>query len=199
MENYQLYLLLGIVLWNFFAEGTASGVHALASRSGIIKKVYFPRIIVVLASSVSTFLGLFFNVLVFILFLLIAKLDFSWTIFFFPILLILLYILVLGCALFLSALYIKLRDIHQIWEVLLQMGFWLSPIIYPLYIVPEKYQTLLYINPITGIIQYSRFVLIEHQLPPMNGMLYILAVCVCVFIIGFFTFQRLSPLAAEEL
>ena len=199
MEHYQLYLLLGIVLWNFFAEGTSSGVHALASRVSIIKKIYFPRIIVVIASSVSAFLGLFFNLIVFWLFLIISGVGFSWTILMFPLMLILVYLMVLGFSLILSALYIKLRDIHQIWELCIQMGFWLSPIVYPLYMVPEKYHTLLYINPMTGIIQYSRFVLVEHQMPPVEGLLYVAGVALLIFIIGFTTFQKLSPLAAEEL
>ncbi|MBI4836203.1 MAG: ABC transporter permease [Candidatus Abawacabacteria bacterium] len=199
IPNYQLYLLLGIMIWNFFTESTTMGLGSLASKIGIIKKVYFPRIIVVLASTVSAFIGLFFNLLVFLLFALFAGLSFTTCVFLFPLLLIPLYILTVGISLTLAALYIKFRDINQIWEVVVQLGFWLSPIVYPLHFVPEKYQFFLLLNPITGIIQYARLLLVEGALPSMAGWVYIYIAALVVFAVGLLTFSYLEPRAAEEL
>lgn len=199
VPHYQLYLLWGIILWNFFAEGTTSGVYALASKASIIKKIYFPRWFVVIACTITAFLSLAVSSVVFYIFMLFSRVDLSWHAFFFIPVIILLYGLILGTSLFLSALYIKFRDIGQIWEVLLQVGFWLSPIIYPLSTVPERYHQYLFLNPITGIIQYSRRAIIEHDLPALQGSVYILICVVAILAIGFLVFYKLSPQAAEEL
>lgn len=199
VPNYQLYLLLGIILWNFFSEGTMAGVHALSSKASIIKKVYFPRIFVVIASTVTVFLSLFFSLFIFYLFMLASGVELSYHAFFFIPAVVLLYGIILGMSLLLSALYIKFRDTDQIWEVLLQVGFWLSPIIYPLAAVPEKYQYYLMLNPITLIIQYARGAIIEQNLRPLQEGVYVLIFTITIFFIGLFLFARLSPKVAEEL
>jgi ABC-type polysaccharide/polyol phosphate export permease len=199
IPNYQLYLLLGIMIWNFFTESTTMGLSALASKIGIIKKVYFPRIIVVLASTVSAFIGLFFNLAVFFIFALLGGLSFSPYMLLFPLVLLPLYVFSMGISLLLAGLYIKFRDINQVWEVLLQVGFWLSPIVYPLHFVPEKYQFALLLNPITGIIQYARLLLIDGAMPSLLGILYVYFVALVLFSLGFLVFSRFEPLAAEEL
>ncbi|MBP6085305.1 ABC transporter permease [Candidatus Gracilibacteria bacterium] len=197
--NYQLYLLLGIMIWNFFTESTTMGLVALASKISIIKKVYFPRIIVVLASTVSAFIGLFFNLLVFFIFALLTGLAFTPYMLLFPLILLPLYVFSMGISLLLAGLFIKFRDINQVWEVLLQVGFWLSPIVYPLHFVPEKYQFALLLNPITGIIQYARLLLIEGAMPSLLGILYVYFAALVLFSLGFLVFSRFEPLAAEEL
>ncbi|MBI4234822.1 ABC transporter permease [Candidatus Peregrinibacteria bacterium] len=199
VPNYQLYLLWGIILWNFFAEGTMSGVHALSSKANIIKKIYFPRILVVIASTLTAFLSLFVSTLVFYIFMLFSGVPLTYHAFTFIPVVMLMYGLILGFSMFLSALHIKFRDIDQIWEVLIQAGFWLSPIIYPLSRVPENWQNYLLLNPITGIIQYSRRAIIEHDFPAIKGTIYILMCTIAILIIGFFVFNKLSPKAAEEL
>jgi len=199
VPHYQLYLLWGIILWNFFAEGTTIGVHSLASKASIIKKIYFPRLLVVIASTITAFLSLFVSSIVFFIFLLFSGASLSYHALFFIPVVLLLYGFILGTSLLLSALYIKFRDIDQIWEVVLQAGFWLSPIVYPLANVPEKYQRYLFFNPITGIIQYSRRAIIEHDLPAISGSVYILIWVVALLTVGFFVFNWLSPQAAEEL
>ncbi len=199
VPNYQLYLLWGIILWNFFSEGTMAGVHALSSKVNIVKKIYFPRILLVIASTSTAFLSLLVSMVVFYIFMIFSGVELSYHAFTFIPVIGLMYGLILGFSLLLSALHIKFRDIDQIWEVLLQAGFWLSPIIYPLSRVPEKYQHYLLLNPITGIIQYSRRAIIEHDFPAINGTTYILIWTIAVLIIGFCVFKWLSPQAAEEL
>lgn len=199
IPNYQLYLLLGIMIWNFFAESTTMGLASLATKVGIIKKVYFPRIIVVLASTVSAFIGLFFNLLVFFVFALLAGISFHLYMLLFVFILIPLYVLCVGMSLLLAGLYIKFRDINQVWEVLLQVGFWLSLIVYPLGFVPEHYRFFLLLNPITGIIQYARIILIEGTLPSLLGIFYVYGASILIFVVGFLVFAYLEPRAAEEL
>lgn len=199
VENYQLYLLLGIILWNFFAESTGIGLSALVSRGHIIKKVYFPRVIIVVASTLSTFLGLLLNLIVFAIFALFNHLALSWTLLFFPVVIVILYLVVLGFSLMLSALYVRFRDINQIWEVLLQLGFWLTPVIYPLRFIPEAYQFWLFLNPVTGIIQYARLVVIDHRLPSLTGTGYIVMATLLILTVGTLIFIKIEKTAVEQL
>ncbi len=199
VPNYQLYLLLGIMIWNYFSEGTNSGLYSLASKSNIIKKVYFPRIIVVLASSLHTLLTMLLNLLVFFFFFILSGKTFPWTGFLLIIDLAVLYILVLGISLILSVTFLKFRDINQIWEVFLMSAFYLSPIIYPLEFIPEKYRLVLFLNPLTGLIQYARLLVLEGTLPSLGGVAYVGGTSVGLLLLGLFLFTKFSHKAAEEL
>lgn len=199
MPYYQVYLLLGIIIWNFFGEGTMAGLNSLLSKAGIIKKIYFPRILIVLASTVSALLTLVLNLIVFLIIYLLNGLPLHPLMLLFPVYILCAYILVVGISLVLSVLQVKFRDIVQIWDVFLQAGFFLSPIIYPLKIVPTKYWFYLFLNPITGIIQYSRMLLIEQNLPSLIGTLYVFLIILVIFVMGLFIFNKLSPKIAEKL
>lgn len=199
IEHYQLYLLLGIMLWNFFAEGTMLGTYALSSKVGILKKIYFPRIILVFASTLSTFLGLLINLVIFALFAFFSGFALSWHVVLFLPLICLLYFFVVGISLFLSGLYVRFRDVGQIWEVLLQIGFWMTPIIYTVSIVPPRFQPFLFYNPMTGFIQYARLLIIEHSVPSFLGAGYLLGSTFACFMMGFLLFRSVEYLAAQEL
>ncbi|MBD3360218.1 ABC transporter permease [Candidatus Peregrinibacteria bacterium] len=199
IAHYQLYLLLGIIIWNFFAEGTMAGLNTFLTKSEVMKKIYFPRILIVLASTISAFISLLLNVLVFLLIYLFSGMDLHAWMLFFPVYLILIYLFVVGISLFLSVLQVKYRDVEQIWEVLLQAGFFITPIIYPLMMVPEKYWFYLFLNPVTGIIQYSRKLIIEQSLPSLSGTLYVFLFIVFVVVFGYWVFNKLSYKVIEEL
>lgn len=199
VEDYQLYLLLGVLMWNYLAEATTSGMFALAQKASIIKKVYFPRIYVVLSASLHHLFALLLSLVVFFVFFFASGKTLTWTA---PLLVVsvgLLYALVLGLSLVLSVLHLKFRDISQIWEVIVMAGFFLSPIIYPLDVIPAKYHTLLFLNPVTGLIQYSRLLLLQGQLPSLAGALYVTLVTGAILALGIWLFRRHAHMAAEQL
>lgn len=199
VEHYQLYLLLGILMWNYIAEGTMNGMLALAQKANIIKKVYFPRVFVVVSSSLHHLFVLLVSLGVFFVFFFASGLRLPWTA---PLLIVsvaLLYALVLGLSLLLAVLHLKFRDTSQIWELLVMAGFFLSPVIYPLSVIPAQYHTLLFLNPVTGLIQYTRLLLLEGQLPSAAGALYVTAFSLGMLALGTWLFGRYSHLAAEEL
>jgi lipopolysaccharide transport system permease protein len=199
VENYQLYLLLGVLIWNYLAEGTTHGMLALAQKANIIKKVYFPRIYVVLSTSLHHLFALLLSLIVFFVFFFAAGKALPWTAPLLIVSLALLYALVLGLSLLLSVLHLKFRDTSQIWEVMIMAGFFLSPIIYPLEVIPAQYHTLLFLNPVTGLIQYTRLLLLEGQLPSLAGALYVTVFGVGVLAFGAWLFGRYAHKAAEEL
>jgi ABC-type polysaccharide/polyol phosphate export permease len=201
VENYRLYLLLGIILWNFLSEVTLNSMVLLQSKASILKKVYFPRWIIVIASSLTSLLTLLLNIGVFFVFFAFSGAHLqkhSWLLIVY---LVELYVFVVGLALLLCSLFPKFRDIHHIWQVFVQLGFWLTPIIYPISIVPRKYHVLIFLNPAARIIQGCREALIgpgTEFLGIANHVIIVL-VAACFFITGLAMYNKLSRNFAEVL
>ncbi|KKP37822.1 MAG: polysaccharide ABC transporter permease, ABC-2 type transport system permease protein [Candidatus Peregrinibacteria bacterium GW2011_GWF2_33_10] len=199
VEHYPVYLLLGIIIWNFFAEGTIMGLSALLNKSSLISKIYFPRILIVIASTCNSCITFFLNFLIFILFIIINKLSFSYAMLFFAVYLFELYLIILGVSLVLSVLYVRFRDLSHIWEILLQIGFWLTPIFYSVDIVPEKYHRLFYLNPLTRIIHYSRSLFLDANIPNLRLNIIMLLTSVFVFTIGIIIFNKYNKNLIEKI
>jgi len=201
VENYRLYLLLGIILWNFLSEVTLNSMVLLEGKASIIKKIYFPRWIIVVASSLTSLLTLVLNIGVFFLFFVFSGAHFRISALYLIVYLIELYTLVLGLALLLCSLFPKFRDIHHIWEVFVQLGFWATPIIYPISIVPGKYHKYIFLNPVARIIQGCREVLIGSgsEFLGFGNHIIIISIAACLFVVGLAMFNKLSRSFAEEL
>ena len=201
VKNYNLYLLLGIILWNFLAEVTLNSMVLLEAKSQIIRKIYFPRWIIVIASSLTSLLTLLVNICVFFLFVAFSGIAVKISALLLVVGLFELYLFSVGLALLLCALYPRFRDIHHIWEVFVQLGFWATPIIYPIAIVPKKYHSLIFINPVARIIQGSREALIgpSGQFTTISSHLLVIGIGIFVFIAGLKAFNKLSVSFAEDL
>jgi len=199
--HYNLYLLSGIVTWNFLAEVTLNSMVMLEGKAPILKKIYFPRWIIVIASSLTSLFTLLLNFCVFFVFFLLSGIEPRCSILLVGLYLIELYIFVIGLTLFLCALYPKFRDVHHIWEVFVQLGFWATPIVYPISIVSEKYHVFIFLNPMARIIQGLRAAIIgpADSFLALPNHLIILAAAVVALIIGAMTFNKLSPGFAENL
>lgn len=164
IPNYSVYLLLGIVLWNFFGETTSQSLSSIVARGDIIRKIRIPRWTIVISSSLGALINLFFSLLVVAFFMIINGADLLRTSLFFPLILLQLYMLALGLSFLLAALYVKYRDISYIWEVILQGMFYLTPIIYPLSLITNlTFQKLLLLNPIATAVQNARYAIVSHN------------------------------------
>jgi ABC-2 type transport system permease protein len=152
-------LFLGIVLWSYFSDFTSSGLKSIVDRGDLIRKIYFPRAIIVIASSLSAFITLLLNLLAVLVFMIFTGTVPSIEAPLFLLLLVELYALALGMSLILSALYVRFRDISHIWEVILQVLFYSSGILYVLTAVPAAFRPILSLNPIVQIVQDARNVL----------------------------------------
>ena len=201
VEHYRLYLLLGIILWNFFSEVTLNSMVMLEGKGPILKKISFPRWIIVLSSSLTSLLTLLLNLIVFFIFYILSAVHPKWTLFLLLLYLVELYLLSLGLALCLSALYPKFRDVHHIWSVFMQLGFWITPIIYPVSIVPIKFHKIIFLNPMARIIQGCRDSVIGNstQFLTLNSHIIIIGAICILFFFGLSLFNRLSPYFAEDL
>lgn len=160
MPHFPVYLLLGIVIWNYFSEVTNNGVGSIVGRGDLIRKLNFPKYVIVLAGSFSALINLALNLVVVAIFAILSGVDMSIMAIWAPLLIIELFIFSLSVAFLLSALFVKLRDVNYIWEVLMQGAFYGTPIIYPINSIPVLAQKILILTPPAQIMQDLRHIII---------------------------------------
>jgi ABC-2 type transport system permease protein len=205
VPHYALYLLLGVVLWSYFFESTSVAMVSVVDRRELIRKVYFPRIVIPIATSISSLITLGLNLLVVFVFIAVTGVGFRITLPLFVLLLLELYVLSLGFSLLLAALYVKFRDLRPIWEVGLQLLFYASPIIYPLTLVPKRFAAVIALSPVAQIIEDSRKLLITPQaLSTVDYVQWPLALLPylippAVLVLGYWYFKSTAAQFAEEL
>ncbi|MBE6170060.1 ABC transporter permease [Enterococcus casseliflavus] len=162
VPHFEVALLLGTVLWSFFSETTNLGMSSIVTRGDLLRKLSFPTHIIVVAVSINALINLVISLVIVLLFAMINGADISIYAFLAPLLLIELYAFSLGVSFILATIYVRFRDIGPIWEVVLQAGFYLTPLIYPLTLVMNmdvNIAKLLMMNPMAQIIQDMRHIL----------------------------------------
>ena len=164
VPHYPVYLFTGIIIWNFFTEMTSQSLGSIVGRGDLIRKIKIPRWIVVFSSSIAALINLGLNLVVLAVFMLLNHVDVMKTILLLPFILAEVYLFALGVSLFLSAAFVKFRDLTYIWEVVLQAGFYMTPILYPLTKIGNVlYQKLLLLNPMAQAMQDARYSLVSHN------------------------------------
>lgn len=207
VAHYGVILLLAMTLYFFFSEVTGSGVTSLVDRESLLRKVGFPRAVVPLSVALVAAMNLALNLVVLAIFVVASGVEPRWTWLLLPIPFALMLLFATGLAMLLSALYVRYRDVRPIWEVVLQALFYATPILYPIEAVLARYETLAKIqlmNPLAAIIQESRHLLTGAPSPAaVLGSTALLAVPLALLALitwlGFRVFDRMAPLAAEEL
>jgi ABC-2 type transport system permease protein len=203
--HYAQQLLLGIVLWTFFTDSTIVAMSSIVDRGELLRKVYFPRIVIPISTSVSAVITLLLNSVVVLVFIVASGVPLRLTGLLVLPLLVEFYVLSLGCSLLLAALYVRFRDFKHIWEVLIQALFYASPIIYPLSILPTRLAPFLALSPIAQIVEDARNALISPAALtsaqvlhwPLLLVPYLLPVALLV--IGYRYFESAAASFAEEI
>ena len=161
---FPVSLLLAIALWSFFGEATNQGMRSIVDRGDLLRKINFPRYIIVISTTVSALINLMINLVVVLILAIISGVDFHWHILLAPLVLLELWALAIGLAFLFSALYVRFRDLSPIWEVVLQAAFYATPIIYPLSMIVsmagESIAKLFLLNPMAQIIQDMRYLIV---------------------------------------
>ena len=163
VPHYPIYLLLGIVLWNYFIEVTSGSITAIVGKGELIRKINFPKYVIVVAGSFSALINLTINFMVVGAFMVFSQVDIRQTAILLPLIILELFIFSLALAFFLSAAFVRFRDINYIWEVLMQGAFYATPILYPLSLLPLAAAKWLMLNPMAQIIQDARYVLVTPE------------------------------------
>jgi ABC-2 type transport system permease protein len=208
---YPQALLLGIVLYSFLSEATSVALRSLVQREPLVRKIDFPRLAVPLASVLTALFNLGLNLIPVFVFLLAAGGRPRWSWLELPVIIAFLLVFVLGLAMLLSALFVRYRDVEPIWDVVLQIMFYASPIFYPIELIidDKKLETvgaILTMNPFAAVLQEARHLIIDPSHMSVtealgSGALLIvpLAVVALVVYVGFRVFAREAPRVAEEL
>jgi ABC-2 type transport system permease protein len=199
VKHYPLYLLIGIILWNYFAEATQAGMQSIQRKASLVTCINFPKWYIVLASNITSLLTLCLNLLVFACFFAFTSVRLTVESALIPFYLIQLVMLSFSLTLLLSSFYLRFRDLSHIWGIALQIGFWFTPVVYPVTIIPHYLRTLLMLNPLARLIQDFRSVLINHSIPGFGHSLGTLVVVLGFGCLGVFYFSRKSPYFAEEV
>jgi len=207
IPHYPVYLLLGIVLWNFFAETTSQSLGSVVNRGDLIRKIRIPRWIIVISSSVSALINFLLNMLVVLVFMVWTGADVSATVIWLPLILVEIYMFALGVSLLLSAGYVKYRDLSHIWEIILQGAFYLTPILYPLTVITSHtLQQFLLLNPMGQAIQDARTMLITKDTVTIaevyrNAAMRVVPVLisVVVLLLGVLYFRKQAKYFAENI
>jgi lipopolysaccharide transport system permease protein len=200
-ENYPVFLLLGLTLWRFFAIGTTSAMRSIVGKGHIIKKIYFPREVLVLSAVISAFISTSLEFVVFFFIFFLFGLKFSISFLILPIILILEFVLVLGVGLIISTLFVFYRDYNDIWEITLHAGFFLTPIIWPISILGEnsRYLPYILINPMSRVVTMSRDMLLNGKIPQLMDFAILSAMCALVFLAGCLIFKKYEQKFAREV
>ncbi len=208
IPHYPVYLLVGTVMWNFFTECTQQGIHAIEVRGDLLRKINFPKYIVVVSATSTAVINVLINVCVVIIFALINGVTPTWSWLLVPLSLLELYVLALGISLLLGAINVKFRDIGSIWEVLTQALFYAVPIIYPISMVSATSMfaaKIILLNPIAQAIQDIRYNLITDVTETTWGVvggywvMVPIAIVVFVFVISILYFKKRAKHFAEEV
>ena len=208
IPHYPVYLLCGTTMWSFFTECTSQGIQAIVSRGDLIRKISFPKYIVVVSATLTAVINMLINVGVIIIFALINHVEFSPMCLLIIPAIIELYLLSLGIAFLLGSINVKYRDITSIWDVIIQALFYAVPIIYPITMVANTSPLaakIILLNPISQTIQDIRYGLITQETITtwnfLNSPLALIPILITITILvfGALVFRKKSKFFAEEV
>src|SRR5882672_2539423 len=158
-----VYLFAGIITWNFFSETTGNALSSIVGKGDLLRKINFPKYVIVLASSLNALINLLLNFVVLAMFMVLDGVHFGPELLWIVPIVVELYVFSLALGFILGTMFVRPRDMAQIWEVVMQGMFYAVPMFYPLQLVPEKYAKLLLLNPIAQMMQDMRHVLVSPQ------------------------------------
>ncbi len=208
IEHFPVYLLLGVVLWGFFTEATTQGLQSIVSRGDLIRKINFPKYVIVISGTISALINVLINMVVVVIFSLVNGVEFRPEAFLIIPLLLELYVFALAVAFFLAAVNAKFRDVGYLWEIFLQAAFYATPIIYPLQMVMKEAgwaAKWIMLNPVAQSIQDIREVLITQQTVQLYDLVHGWKVLipfiliVIVALLAVFYFKRNQKFFAEQI
>jgi ABC-type polysaccharide/polyol phosphate export permease len=199
IQNFAAWMLIALLVWRFFQVGTSQGLMSIVSNPSLVDKVYLPRYLIVLSNNLANFIGSSLEFLVLLPLLVWLGVGLTAYAFMLPLLLALEFLLVFAISLWLSALNMKYRDFYQLWDIALQLGFFLTPIVYSASLIPARFQLIYSLNPVTRLIEVERGIFLEQQLPTVFDMTVILASILFLLALGLLIFLRLEKRFAEEL
>ncbi len=198
-DNYLIFLIIGVIPWTFFTTVMNQGMISIRMNAGIIKKVYFPREILPISVAMSGLINFFISCIIIILFCLFGGVGISWHLILLPIIAIIEFLFVLGLIFAFSAINIYIKDTEYLIQFIVNILFYGTPILYSTSLFPEKIRWILYLNPMTHIIESYRDIFLYHRVPATKSLIFVGMISLIISIIGLGIFRKLEKGFAEEL
>jgi lipopolysaccharide transport system permease protein len=194
---YPIFAYSALLPWNYFASALQRCVVSVVGDAALVSKVYFPRLILPLAGTISGFADFFVSFLLLIGMMTFYGLGISWTVLTLPFFLLLALATALAVGLWLSALNVRYRDVGHTIPFLMQVWMYASPIVYPVSVIPEKYRFLYSLNPMAGVIEGFRWALLGKQSPDFAVMAISVAVVLLLISGGVVFFRNMEKTFAD--
>lgn len=199
IPNYTVFVCCGLIPWTFFSTAISRTSFVMVENGNIIKKVFFPREILPISIVTSELVNFFISTIIILAFVLAYGMGFTWYIVFYPVILIVQYVLLIGISLLVSSLTVYFRDLQHFIGILLQLLFYATPIVYGMDIIPVSFQWILKLNPMSYIIDGYRSIFYYQRMPDLVGLGIVFAISIVLCIVGYFIFNKLQKRFAEEL
>lgn len=190
IENFPLYLLSGQIIFNFYNDSTSTAMSAIIGNAALIKKVYVPKYLFVISRVFSSFINLMASFTALMLVMVATRAELHWTVILSLVPLALLMILSLGVGLILAALTVKFRDIMHLYSVFTTVLMYLTPVIYPMSILPEWLEKIVLLNPLTNILTMFRDVMINNTLFDVWSLVIAIIETAFFMIAGLYVFYK---------
>ena len=197
--NFAQYLLVGILTWRFFTNATMSSLSVIKQRSSILSNIVIPSEIFVLTENLSALISFTLEFIILIPLVALLTGAISYYVVLFPLIHILYLLVAFGLSLVLASLYPYFRDIGEIWPFVIQIGFFLCPILYPISIIPQSIRSIYLLNPVTQIMIMYRDIVLYNIQPSLIDIGYILLFGICMVFIGHYLFKKLEKRFVEVI
>lgn len=199
IENYVVFMVCGLIPWNYFSTVINRSSFTMIENGNIIKKVYFPREILPISVATSETVTFLISSILILLFTFGYGLGITINIVFYPLVLLVQYVMLLGISLIVSSVTVYFRDLQHFIGVLLQLFFYATPIVYAVDVIPANFRWILKFNPMTYIIEGYRDIFWGQTAPDISTLLIVLAIGIVLCIVGYLIFNKLQKRFAEEL
>lgn len=196
---YVVFVCVGLVPWTFFTTSVAQSAWTIIGNGNIVKKVYFPREILPISIVTSGMINFLISTIIIVAFCFIYGLGLTKYVIFFPLVLLIQYILQLAIAFMLSAFTVYFRDLEHFIQIILQVMFYATPIVYAADTIPQAFQIIMTLNPMAHIINGYRSIFYYQTMPDLKALFILLAISLAACIAGYFIFRKLQKGFAEEL
>ena len=199
VPNFPIFLFSALLPWNFLSSTLSMGVTSITENSSLVKKVYFPREVLPLSIILVNLFHFFLTFLVLIPALLFFHIQPGISFLFLVVIIFFQTLFVLGLTLTASAMNVYYRDIKHFLEVMLNLWFWVTPIIWPMELLPEKYHGLANLNPFTPFVTAYRDIILHGKFPQPLTIALVIIIGIVIFLFGSFIFHKKQRRFAEEI